>query len=83
MFEHQDNLPAVLFKLRSNTKKKSRSRRRAQKKRLADRGKETVGPTDEEASTAKVRSLTCVICVALLNVRFIPYMLNLSMSPTC
>ena len=71
VFEHQDNLPAVLSKLPSNTKKKSQSRRRAQKIRLVNRGEETVGPTDEEASTERV-SQTSVICVALCHVRFIP-----------
>ena len=55
VFEHQDNLPAVLSKLRrSNTKKKSQSRRRAEKRRLMNRGEETVGPTDEEASTERL-----------------------------
>ena len=53
-FEHKNNLPAVLSKLRLNTKKKSQSRRRAEKRRLANRGEETVGPTDEEASTERV-----------------------------
>ena len=54
VFEHQDNLPAVLSKLRSNTKKKSQSRRRAEKRKRVNRGEETVGPTDEEASTERV-----------------------------
>ena len=54
VFEHQDNLPAVLSKLRSNTKKKSQSRRKAEKRRLVNRGEETVGPTDKEASTERV-----------------------------
>ena len=54
VFEHQDKMPAVLSKLRSNTKKKSQSRRRAQKRRLVIRGEETVGPTAEEASTERV-----------------------------
>ena len=55
VFEHQDNVPAILSKLRSNTKKKSQTRRRAQKRRLMDRGeKETVGPTDDNASTEKL-----------------------------
>ena len=51
VFEHQENLPAVLSKLRSNTKKKSQSRRRAEKRRLVNRGEETVGPTDEKSLT--------------------------------
>ena len=54
VFEHQDNLPAVLSKLRSNTKKKSQSRRRVEKKRMVNRSEETVGPTDEEASTERM-----------------------------
>ena len=54
VFEHQDNLPAVLSKLRSNTKKKSQSRRRAEKSILVNIGEATVGPTDEEASTERV-----------------------------
>ena len=54
VFEHQDNLPAVLSKLRSNTKKKSQSRRRAEKRRLVNIGEATVGRTDEEASTERV-----------------------------
>ena len=54
VFEHQDNLPVVLSKLRSNTKKKSQSRRRAEKRRLVNIGEATVGPTDEEASTERV-----------------------------
>ena len=54
VFEHQDNLPAFLYKLRSNTKKKSQSRRRAEKRRLVNRSEETVGPNDEEASTERV-----------------------------
>ena len=53
-FEHQDNLPATLSKLRSNTKKKSQTGRRAEKRRLVIRGEELVGPTDEEASTERV-----------------------------
>ena len=71
MFEHQDNLPAVLSELRSNTKKKSQSRRRAEKRRLVNRGEETVGPTDGEATAERV-SYSCVICVSLCHVRFIP-----------
>ena len=55
VFEHQDNLPAVLSKLRSNTKNKSQTRRRAEKRRLVNRGEETACPTDEEASTERVR----------------------------
>ena len=51
---NQDNLPATLSKLRSNTKKKSQTGRRAEKKRLVIRGEELVGPTDEEASTERV-----------------------------
>ena len=35
--------------------KKSQSKRRAQKRRLVNRGEETVGPTDEEASTEEVK----------------------------
>ena len=54
VFEHQDNLPAVLSKLRSNMKKKSQSRRRAEKRRLVNRGEATVGRTDEEASTERL-----------------------------
>ena len=54
VFEHQDNLPAVLSKLRSNTKKKSQSRRKAEKRRLVNIGEATVGRTDEEASTERV-----------------------------
>ena len=54
VFEHQDNLPAVFSKLRSRTKKESQTRRRAEKRRLVNRGEETVGPTDEEASTERV-----------------------------
>ena len=54
VFEHQDNLPAVFSKLRSNTKKKSQTRRRAEKRRLVNRGEETVGPTDDKASTERV-----------------------------
>ena len=54
VFENQDNLPAFLSKLRSNTKKKSQSRRRAEKRRLVNRGEETVRPADEEASTERV-----------------------------
>ena len=36
-----------------------------------NRDEETVGPTDEESSTERV-SYSCVICVALCHVRFIP-----------
>ena len=54
VFKQQDNLPAVLSKLRSNTKKKSQSRRRAEKIRLVNTGEETVDPTDEEASAQRV-----------------------------
>ena len=60
VFEHQDNLPAFFSKLRSNTKKKSQSRRRAEERSLLNIGEETVGPTDEEASTERVKH-TCVI----------------------
>ena len=55
VFEPQYKLAAVLSKLRSNTKKKSQTRRRAEKRRLVNRGEETVGPTDEEASTERVK----------------------------
>ena len=57
---HQDvqlelkSCPSFLSKLRSNTKKKSQSRRRAEKRRLVNIGEATVGPTDEEASTERV-----------------------------
>ena len=54
VFEHQDNLPAVFSKLRSSTKKKSQTRRRAEKRRIVNRGEEIVGPSDEEASTKRV-----------------------------
>ena len=54
VFEHQDNLPEASSKLRSNTKKKSQTRNRADKSRLANRGEETFGPTDEQASTERV-----------------------------
>ena len=36
------------------------------------RGDETVGSTDEDASTESA-SWSCVICVALCHVRFIPH----------
>ena len=39
---------------KKNTKKKSQSRRRVEKRRLVNRGEETAGPTDEEASTERV-----------------------------
>ena len=53
VFEHQDKLPAVLSKLRLNMKKKSQMRR-AEKRRLVNRGEEAIGLTDEEASTERV-----------------------------
>ena len=69
-FDHHDKLPAVLSKLRSNTKKKSQTRKRAEKRRLLNRGEETVGPTDEASST-EMLSKSCVLCVALCHVRFV------------
>ena len=46
--------PRQPARLRSNTKKKSQSRRRAEKRRLVNIGEATVDPTDEEASRERV-----------------------------
>ena len=53
VFEYQYNLPAVLTKLCSNTKKEA-ANKNGDKGRLVDRSMETVGGTDEEPSTERV-----------------------------